>query len=393
MVLSGPVARRPAGRDDRAAAAPVLRGVPVPPRVQVAAAARRTRCSVASSRPRSTQPVARRRRPAAPSRPPQRRARRSTVVRGLRTARRGPAAPLQDRDVRRTLYSSVVPVARLVACDDATSMRKSKEKSMGMEMQAGAEALAAAGDDTAAATGDPAAAALPHGAGRPRARGDAREPDPRRRDGSRQRAQPRARRGRRRRAGSSTSSRAAGSTETPIEGSMVDGVAQTEIKGDADARSTRSTGRTTSTTTRCGPPMPAFRGDGEELPSLEPTLTKPPCLHDHLAWQLKMTNLLAASSSSIGMTDPRQHRRRRLPQGPAARRARRRPRRRPGAVRRGAREDPEFDPIGVGARSLAECMLIQASPHRPGRRPVRQDDQAATSATSRRRTTRRSRAT
>ena len=40
-----------------------------------------------------------------------------------------------------------------------------------------------------------------------------------------------------------------------------------------------------------GPPMPAFRGDGEELPSLEATLTKPPSLHDHLAWQLKMTDL------------------------------------------------------------------------------------------------------
>ena len=38
MVLSGAVARPPAGRDDRAAAAPVLRRLPVPPRVQIAPA-------------------------------------------------------------------------------------------------------------------------------------------------------------------------------------------------------------------------------------------------------------------------------------------------------------------------------------------------------------------
>ena len=50
-----------------------------------------------------------------------------------------------------------------------------------------------------------------------------------------------------------------------------------------------------------GPPMPAFRGDGEEMPSLEQTLTKPPSLHDHLAWQLKMTNL-PPDQLEIGMT-------------------------------------------------------------------------------------------
>ena len=54
MVLSGLSPGRPAGRDDRAPAAPVLRRVPVPPRVQEPARARRTRCSRGSSRPRST---------------------------------------------------------------------------------------------------------------------------------------------------------------------------------------------------------------------------------------------------------------------------------------------------------------------------------------------------
>src|SRR5690349_16380108 len=40
-----------------------------------------------------------------------------------------------------------------------------------------------------------------------------------------------------------------------------------------------------------GPSMPGFRGDNEDLPSVEATLTKPPSLPDHLAWQLKMSGL------------------------------------------------------------------------------------------------------
>src|ERR1700679_1429099 len=94
----------------------------------------------------------------------------------------------------------------------------------------------------------------------------------------------------------------AGATETPIEGSVVDGVAQTEIKGDAAAVNeidwenyldSYSSGPTAQS--------PGFRGDGEEMPSLEQTLTKPPSLHDHLAWQLKITNL-PPDHLEIGMT-------------------------------------------------------------------------------------------
>ena len=91
----------------------------------------------------------------------------------------------------------------------------------------------------------------------------------------------------------------AGSTETPIEGSVVDGVAQTEIKGDATAVNEIDWENYLDNYSM-GPPMPAFRGDGEELPSLEATLTKPPSLHDHLAWQLKMTNLPQRRSSRSG---------------------------------------------------------------------------------------------
>src|SRR3984885_6542068 len=63
----------------------------------------------------------------------------------------------------------------------------------------------------------------------------------------------------------------AGSTETPIEGSVVDGVAQTEIKGDAAAVNEIDWENYLDNYSM-GPPMPAFRGDGEEMPSLEATL-------------------------------------------------------------------------------------------------------------------------
>ncbi|MBV8755752.1 MAG: RNA polymerase factor sigma-54 [Deltaproteobacteria bacterium] len=150
----------------------------------------------------------------------------------------------------------------------------------------------------------------------------------------------------------------AGQTETPVEGSVVDGVAQTEIKGDATAVNEIDWENYLDNYSM-GPPMPAFRGDGEEMPSLEATLTKPASLHDHLAWQLKMTDM-SPEQLEIGMTilgnidgdgyfkDPPLHEL---------------------AADLGVDETlceevlekiQSFDPIGVGARNLAECMLIQA---------------------------------
>src|SRR3954469_9969860 len=95
----------------------------------------------------------------------------------------------------------------------------------------------------------------------------------------------------------------AGTTEPPIlDGSVVDGVAQTEIKGDAAAVSEIDWENYLDNYSM-GPPMPTFRGDGEEMPSLEATLTKPPSLHDHLAWQLKMvTPAMTPEQLEIGMT-------------------------------------------------------------------------------------------
>ncbi|HLL25154.1 MAG TPA: RNA polymerase factor sigma-54 [Kofleriaceae bacterium] len=150
----------------------------------------------------------------------------------------------------------------------------------------------------------------------------------------------------------------AGSTETPLEGSVIDGVAQTEIKGDASAVSEIDWENYLDNYSM-GPPMPAFRGDGEEMPSLEATLTRPPSLHDHLAWQLKMTNLppdrLEVGMEILGNIDADGY----IKDPPIE------------ELAADLGVDPvmceevlekiqSFDPTGIGARSLAECMLIQA---------------------------------
>src|SRR5215471_1452713 len=48
------------------------------------------------------------------------------------------------------------------------------------------------------------------------------------------------------------------------------------------------------------PPMPAYRPNNDELPSLEATLTKKASLFDHLAWQLKLSNF-TPEEEKIGM--------------------------------------------------------------------------------------------
>ncbi|HET7504268.1 MAG TPA: RNA polymerase factor sigma-54 [Kofleriaceae bacterium] len=148
-----------------------------------------------------------------------------------------------------------------------------------------------------------------------------------------------------------------GTTETPMEGSVQDGIAQTEVAGDAAAVSEIDWENYLDNYSMA-PAMPAFRGDGEELPSLEATLTRPPSLHDHLAWQLKMTNL-PPDQLEIGMTilgnidadgyikdPPLEEIAADLGVDPML-------------VEQVLEKIQTFDPMGVGARSLAECMLIQ----------------------------------
>src|SRR5688500_18545228 len=83
---------------------------------------------------------------------------------------------------------------------------------------------------------------------------------------------------------------AAGNTELPpVEGqSSTTEAVSGESKGDS-AAVTEIDWENYLDNYSSAPPMPAYRADNEDLPSLEATLTKPPSLYDHLVWQLKMS--------------------------------------------------------------------------------------------------------
>jgi RNA polymerase sigma-54 factor len=114
-------------------------------------------------------------------------------------------------------------------------------------------------------------------------------------------------------------------------------------------------------------PMPGgvYRGTGDELPSLEATLTKTEDLVDHVEWQIRMSDLVEDerrfAALVVGNLDDRGYL---TIEGVAPE----------DVVPRLAAEaqvDPEdadeilkviqtFDPIGLAARDLRECLLVQA---------------------------------
>jgi len=106
-------------------------------------------------------------------------------------------------------------------------------------------------------------------------------------------------------------------------------------------------------------PMPSYRPTSEELPSVEATLTRGTSLFDHLEWQLKLTRgfskeqevvalLIIGNLTPDGYLDD--------PVEDLAEEA--------GVSIRFVEEVlarvQEFDPPGVAARSLQECLLLQA---------------------------------
>ena len=107
------------------------------------------------------------------------------------------------------------------------------------------------------------------------------------------------------------------------------------------------------------PPMPSYRADSDDLPSLEATLTRSESLFDHLEWQLNMSELSderkAIGQLILGNIDADGY----IKEPTISELA---------AEAEVSEEEIEivlekiqsFDPVGVGARSLAECMLIQA---------------------------------
>ena len=150
----------------------------------------------------------------------------------------------------------------------------------------------------------------------------------------------------------------AGNTETPLETQIVENPNQVEVKADGTAVNEIDWENYLDNYSMASP-MPAYRGDSEDLPSLEATLTRPPSLHDHLAWQLKLSDL-TDREKEIGLTIIGNIDADGYFKEPSVAEL---------AADEGLSEEEvekvlekiqSFDPTGVGARNLAECMLIQA---------------------------------
>src|SRR3954453_2410079 len=105
-------------------------------------------------------------------------------------------------------------------------------------------------------------------------------------------------------------------------------------------------------------PMPSYKSNNEDLPSLEATLTRGTSLFNHLEWQLKLSHFTLEEDGIamliIGNLTPDGYLEDSLED--LAEEA---------AVSLELAESvlkriQEFDPVGVAARSLEECLLIQA---------------------------------
>jgi RNA polymerase sigma-54 factor len=107
------------------------------------------------------------------------------------------------------------------------------------------------------------------------------------------------------------------------------------------------------------PSMPSFKPNNDELPSLESTLTKKTSLFDHLVWQLKLSKLPEVEENVamliIGNLDLDGY----LKEPPLKDIADEASVELELAEKVLARLQA-FDPVGVCARSLGECLLIQA---------------------------------
>ncbi len=105
-------------------------------------------------------------------------------------------------------------------------------------------------------------------------------------------------------------------------------------------------------------PMPSYKSNNEDLPSLESTLTRGTSLFNHLEWQLKLSHFATDEEGIamliIGNLTPDGYLEE--PLADLAEEA--------GVsleTAEGALESiQEFDPVGVAARSLEECLMIQA---------------------------------
>ena len=106
-------------------------------------------------------------------------------------------------------------------------------------------------------------------------------------------------------------------------------------------------------------PMPVARVTDEEGPGFESTLSKKPSLTDHLMWQLQMSNLEdweeRVGTLIIGNIDSNGYFRE-----PSLMEIAEQAQVNIEQAESVLRRIQEFDPVGVGARDLSECLLIQA---------------------------------
>jgi RNA polymerase sigma-54 factor len=118
--------------------------------------------------------------------------------------------------------------------------------------------------------------------------------------------------------------------------------------------------------------LPSHRGGFEELPPIEQNLTKPSNLRDHLVWQLQMSDFVdnerQFAELVIGNLDEKGYLDLKGGEGPNGEKL---PDLTIDDLAREAELDPDdaeevlrmiqrFDPIGVAARSLSECLMVQA---------------------------------
>ncbi len=152
-----------------------------------------------------------------------------------------------------------------------------------------------------------------------------------------------------------------GETETPVMQPAADRVDTTaEVK--ADTRSGDAVAEfdweTYLESQANAAPMPSYKPSSEDLPSLEATLTRGASLFDHLEWQLKLSDFSdreeAVAMLIIGNITPDGYLDQ--PLGEIAEES--------GVSLEFAeaviKRVQEFDPPGVAARDLKECLLMQA---------------------------------
>src|SRR5882757_1460676 len=120
-----------------------------------------------------------------------------------------------------------------------------------------------------------------------------------------------------------------GETETPVMQPMSAERNDTTAEVKADTRSGEAVAdfdwESYLENQSSAPPMPSYRPNNEDLPSLEATLTRGTSLFDHLEWQLKLSRFADEEEGEAVL-----------------------------------KKVQDLDPPGVAARNLQECLLIQA---------------------------------